>query len=78
SQNANLGTGGVSIGSGSTLNFNAFEGGALTALNNSLSGTGNWVLRNSNINLSGSNNAAGFSGLLDINTGASLTLNGAT
>ncbi|WP_337265243.1 MULTISPECIES: hypothetical protein, partial [unclassified Serratia (in: enterobacteria)] len=37
-----------------------------------------WVLRNSNINLSGSNNAAGFSGLLDINTGASLTLNGAT
>ncbi|WP_337265138.1 hypothetical protein, partial [Serratia sp. MMO-24] len=37
SQNANLGTGGVSIGSGSTLNFNAFEGGALTALNNSLS-----------------------------------------
>ncbi|MHA7845521.1 autotransporter outer membrane beta-barrel domain-containing protein [Serratia sp. D1N4] len=78
SQSANLGTGGVSIGSGSILNFNAFEGGALTALNNALSGAGNWVLRNSNINLSGSSNAAGFSGLLDINTGASLTLNGTT
>ncbi|MHA7846041.1 autotransporter outer membrane beta-barrel domain-containing protein [Serratia sp. D1N4] len=78
SQSANLGTGGVSIGSGSTLNVNAFEGGALTALNNALSGAGNWVLRNSNINLSGSSNAAGFSGLLDINTGASLTLNGTT
>ncbi|WP_422066824.1 beta strand repeat-containing protein, partial [Serratia oryzae] len=78
SQNDNLGTGGVSIGSGSTLIFDTYAGGTLTALNNALNGAGSWVLRNSNINLSGSNNAAGFSGLLDINTGASLTLNGAT
>ncbi|WP_443006493.1 ESPR-type extended signal peptide-containing protein, partial [Serratia sp. MMO-28] len=75
SQNANLGTGSVSLGSGSTLTFDTFAGGALTALNHALSGAGNWVLRNSNITLSGNSNASGFSGLLDINSNASLTLN---
>uniref|UniRef100_UPI00307603B6 hypothetical protein n=1 Tax=unclassified Serratia (in: enterobacteria) TaxID=2647522 RepID=UPI00307603B6 len=67
SQDANLGTGSVSLGSGSTLTFDTFAGGALTALNHALSGAGNWVLRNSNITLSGNSNASGFSGLLDIN-----------
>ncbi|WP_025297177.1 autotransporter-associated beta strand repeat-containing protein [Chania multitudinisentens] len=77
-QNTQLGAGSVSIGSGSTLAFDGFAGGALTALNNALSGAGNWVLRNSNITLAGNSNATAFSGLLDINTDASLTLDGAS
>ncbi|PVZ81163.1 hypothetical protein C9426_31970, partial [Serratia sp. S1B] len=78
SQNANLGDGRVSIASGSTLNFNAYESGVLSALNNAISGAGTWVLNSSNINLTNNSNASGFSGLLNINTNASLTIDGAT
>ncbi|PVZ83845.1 hypothetical protein C9426_24930, partial [Serratia sp. S1B] len=78
SQGANLGDGSVSIAGGSILNFNAYEGGTLSALNNAISGAGNWVLNNSNIDLTNNSNASGFSGLLNINTNASLTIDGAT
>uniref|UniRef100_A0A8W7Q0Z6 Autotransporter domain-containing protein n=1 Tax=Anopheles coluzzii TaxID=1518534 RepID=A0A8W7Q0Z6_ANOCL len=79
SQPANLGSGSVNIASGSTLAFDSFAGGALTALNNALSGAGTWVLRNSNITLAGnSTDVVGFGGLLDINTASSLTLDGVT
>ncbi|WP_255351734.1 MULTISPECIES: ESPR-type extended signal peptide-containing protein, partial [unclassified Serratia (in: enterobacteria)] len=79
SQPAHLGSGSVNIASGSTLAFDTYAGGALTALNNALSGAGTWVLRNSNINLSGnSTDVVGFGGLLDINTASSLTLDGTT
>ncbi|KEY60956.1 autotransporter outer membrane beta-barrel domain-containing protein [Serratia sp. DD3] len=78
SQNANLGDGRVSIADGSTLNFNAFEGGTLTSLGNVIDGAGSWVLNNSNIDLRDNSNASGFSGLLNINTNSALTINSAT
>ncbi|WP_037383838.1 hypothetical protein, partial [Serratia sp. DD3] len=74
----NLGDGRVSIADGSTLNFNAFEGGALTSLGNVIDGAGDWVLNSSNIDLRDNSNASGFSGLLNINTGSTLTIDGAT
>ncbi|PVZ87268.1 hypothetical protein C9426_11880 [Serratia sp. S1B] len=70
----NLGNGAVDIASGSQLVFNHFAGGALTLLDNSLSGAGNWVLNNSQIDLSGNGNVSNFSGLVDINTSSSVTI----
>ncbi|WP_255351369.1 ESPR-type extended signal peptide-containing protein, partial [Serratia sp. DD3] len=78
SQNANLGDGSVRIANGSTLNFNAFEGGALTSLGNVIEGAGSWVLNNSDIDLRNNSNASGFTGLLDINTASTLTIDSLT
>ncbi|KEY60479.1 outer membrane protein IcsA autotransporter [Serratia sp. DD3] len=70
----NLGASTVDIASASQLIFNNFAGGALTQLNNSLSGGGSWVLNNSQIDLSGNGNLVDFSGLVDINTSSSITI----
>ncbi|WP_158069142.1 hypothetical protein, partial [Serratia oryzae] len=53
-------------------------GGLLSTLNNRLSGSGDWTLSASHLDLSNSNHAQGFSGTVNLTNGTSLTLDSGT
>ncbi|WP_158069138.1 hypothetical protein, partial [Serratia oryzae] len=59
SQAQHLGQGSVDIAGGSTLLFTTYAGGLLSTLNNRLSGSGDWTLSASHLDLSNSNHAQG-------------------
>ncbi|KEY58063.1 autotransporter outer membrane beta-barrel domain-containing protein [Serratia sp. DD3] len=73
-----LGNGVVAIASGSNLLFSNYASGALSTLDNALSGAGIWTLDASHINLSNSSDAQGLSGVVDLTNGSSLTIDGST
>ncbi|WP_337264689.1 MULTISPECIES: autotransporter outer membrane beta-barrel domain-containing protein [unclassified Serratia (in: enterobacteria)] len=78
SQAQHLGQGSVDIADGSTLLFATYAGGLLSTLNNSLSGSGDWTLSASHLDLSNSNHAQGFSGTVNLTNGTRLTLDSST
>lgn len=76
---SNLGAGSVAIAAGGQLTFDAYNMTPLpSALNNTISGAGTWLLNNSNIDLSNNTNASGFGGTISISNASTLTMNGST
>ncbi|PVZ81767.1 hypothetical protein C9426_31750, partial [Serratia sp. S1B] len=77
-QAQNLGDGLVAIASGSNLLFSAYANGALSTLDNALSGAGTWTLDASHIDLSNNSLTQNLSGVMDITHGSSLNIDGST
>ncbi|WP_392563482.1 ESPR-type extended signal peptide-containing protein [Orbus wheelerorum] len=71
----NIGTSDVAIGAGSTLVLSDYNGATATELANSLTGSGNLTLSNSQLTLSASNSkASSLSGAITLKDGSALTV----
>uniref|UniRef100_UPI0023EA5BA8 autotransporter outer membrane beta-barrel domain-containing protein n=1 Tax=Serratia microhaemolytica TaxID=2675110 RepID=UPI0023EA5BA8 len=78
SQQQQLGSGSIDIANGGQLIFDQFAAGTPVTLSNRISGAGTWLLRNSQLDLSGNSKLANFSGLVELNGNAQMTLDALT